>query len=108
MGEILILSTAGTMELAEKIARALVEEGDAACVNILPGIRSIYRWQGEICDDSEFLMLIKTVEERYEGVQKAIRRLHSYSTPEIIALPVTAGDPDYLKWLHEQIRGIPG
>lgn len=104
MGEILILSTTDSMELAEKIARSLVDEGKAACVNILPGIRSIYRWEGKVCDDSEFLMLIKTGADKYKGVQECIRHLHSYSTPEVIAMPITDGDPDYLDWLRKQIR----
>jgi periplasmic divalent cation tolerance protein len=104
MGEILILTTTGSMELAEKIARSLVEEGNAACVNILPGIRSLYRWEGRICDDQEFLMLIKTGADRYKEVQECIHRLHNYNTPEVIALHITAGDPDYLNWLREQIR----
>jgi len=107
MGEILIVSTANTMELASKIARSVVEEGSAACVNIVPAIRSIYRWEGKICDDAELLLLIKTVDSKFELVQENIRRLHSYDTPEAIAIPITAGDPDYLNWLHAQIRHRP-
>jgi len=99
MSTILTLSTADSMELAHKIASTLVEAGEAACVNIIPGIRSIYRWGGKVCDEGEFLMVIKTSEERFEAVRNTIRRLHSYQLPEVIALTISAGDPNYLDWL---------
>ena len=104
MNEIVILSTTDSMELAETIAESVVTQGTAACVNIAPGIRSIYRWEGKICDDAEFLLFIKTSEDRFEQVRETICRLHSYNTPEVIALPITAGDPRYLSWLHSQIQ----
>jgi periplasmic divalent cation tolerance protein len=104
MGEIMILSTADTMELAGKIAQSLVEEGCAACVNIVPGIRSVYRWEGKICDDSELLLLIKTSEGHYEHVRQSILRLHSYNTPEVITLAIGEADTDYRNWLHAQLR----
>jgi len=107
MKEIMILSTADTMELAEKIASAIVREGMAACVNIVPGIRSIYTWKGKVCDDSELLLIIKSVDENFESVRSRIRRLHTYDTPEVIAVPITAGDPDYLNWLYAQIKHGP-
>lgn len=107
MGEIMIVSTADTMELAGKIAQSLVEEGCAACVNIVPGIRSVYRWEGKICDDSELLLLIKTSEEHYEQVRQSILRLHSYNTPEVIALAIGEADPDYRNWLRAQLRPCP-
>ena len=89
------------METASRIARALVEEGAAACVNIVPGIRSIYRWQGKLCDDGELLLVIKTTEARFEEVRLQIRALHTYELPEVIAVPITAGDAQYLGWLSE-------
>jgi periplasmic divalent cation tolerance protein len=104
MKETLILCTADTTELAQKMARALVEENKAACVNIIPGMRSIYRWEGRICDESECLLVIKTTDDRFEAVRSRIRELHSYQVPEIIAVPVTAGDADYLAWLRGQIE----
>ena len=104
MGEILVLSTADSMELALKIARTIVDEGKAACVNIVPGVRSIYRWEGKLCDDSELLLLIKTSEENYEKVNACIRKLHTYDTPEVISIPIAAGDPEYLSWLRRQIH----
>ena len=106
MKEILILSTADTMNLAQEIARAIVQEGKAACVNIVPGVRSIYRWEGKICDDSELLLLIKSTDDNFEQVRKRIRQLHSYDTPEVIALPIQSGDSDYLNWLRAQVAHL--
>ena len=104
MSEILIVSTTDTLESAQKISNALVEARIAGCVNIVPGIRSIYRWEGKICDDREFLLLIKSSTEKFEAVRDRIRQLHSYETPEIIALPITAGDHDYLTWLRSSLE----
>ena len=95
------------MELAEKIAHSIVSEGIAACVNIVPGIRSIYQWKDEICDDSELLLLIKSSGENFESVCSRIRQLHTYDTPEVIAVPIKEGDPDYLNWLHAQLKHQP-
>jgi periplasmic divalent cation tolerance protein len=100
MSEIVILSTTDTPELARQIAAALVEAGEAACVNIIPGIRSIYRWEAKVQDESEWLLLMKSTSERFEAVRSRIRQLHTYQTPEVIAIPITAGDPDYLAWLR--------
>ncbi len=99
MDAILILSTTDTFELAHRIAGALVEAGEAACVNIVSGVRSVYRWEGKVCDEGEFLLLVKSSADRFEAVRSRIRKLHSYQIPEIIALPIQAGDPDYLNWL---------
>ena len=99
MNEILILSTTDTLDLARKIASALVQANEAACVNIVPGIRSIYRWEGKVCDEGEFLLLIKSSSERFEAIKARIRLLHTYQLPEVIAVPITAGDSAYLAWL---------
>jgi periplasmic divalent cation tolerance protein len=107
MNEILIVSTADTMDLAQKIAHTIVQEGEAACVNILPGIRSIYHWEEKVCDDPEILLLIKSTGENFEQIRKRIRELHSYDVPEVIAVPISAGDPDYLNWLHTQVSRRP-
>ena len=104
MNEIMIISTVDTMDLALKISHALVDEGEAACVNIIPGVRSIYRWEGKTYDEPELLLLIKSSADSFEPVRKKIRRLHSYDTPEVIALPIAEGDPDYLNWLHSQVK----
>ncbi len=103
MNEILILSTTDSLELAQKIASVLVETRAAACVNIIPGMRSIYRWEGKICNEEECLLLIKSSQRNFEKVRDTIRRLHSYQVPEIIAIPIAAGDSSYLAWLNEAI-----
>ena len=103
MNEIIVLSTIDKSELAREIASALVESHEAACVNIISGIRSIYRWQGKICDDAEQLLVIKSSKDKFDAIRATIRRLHSYDVPEIIAVPVIEGDPDYLAWLHSSI-----
>jgi periplasmic divalent cation tolerance protein len=100
---IVILVTAGSETEAEKIARALVEEQLAACVNILSPIRSIYRWQGQVADDREWLLLIKTRAERFAEVESRVKALHSYQVPEVIALPIVAGAKGYLRWLRESV-----
>ncbi len=102
MNAILVLTTTDSAELAHRIATALVEDGQAACVSIVPGIRSVYRWGGKTCDDGEWLLMIKSVAEKFEAVRSHIRKLHSYQLPEVIAVPITSGDPDYLRWLAEQ------
>ena len=104
MSEIIVLSTTNTLDLAQKIASALVQAHEAACVNIVPGIRSVYHWEGAECNDEEFLLLIKSSEENFEAVRARIRQMHSYEIPEIIALPIAAGDPGYLAWLRDAVR----
>jgi len=104
-GEILVLSTTESLELARRIAAALVKAREAACVNIVAGVISIYRWQGEDCESQEWLMLIKSSAERFEAVRARIRGMHSYELPEVIALPIVAGDTDYLHWIAEQLGG---
>jgi periplasmic divalent cation tolerance protein len=101
MTEILVLSTTNTPELAQAIASALVEANEAACVNIVPGIRSVYRWEGKVCDETEFLLLIKSTAERFDAINARIHRLHTYQVPEVIAVPITAGDPAYLQWIRD-------
>jgi periplasmic divalent cation tolerance protein len=104
MSEILVLTTTDSLDLALRIASALVEQNEAACVNIVPGIRSIYRWEGKVCDDAELLLLIKSSADRFEAVRSRIRQLHTYEVPEVISLPIVAGDPSYIRWLNEQVK----
>ena len=104
MDEILILSTADSLDLARGIASALVEAGEAGCVNIVPGMHSIYRWEGKVREEGEVLLLIKTTRDRFEDVRARIRQLHSYQIPEVIAVPITLGDTEYLLWLGEQVK----
>ncbi|HZN55374.1 MAG TPA: divalent-cation tolerance protein CutA [Candidatus Polarisedimenticolaceae bacterium] len=94
-----VLTTAGSDEEASKIASALVERGLAACVSVVPGVRSTYRWEGRMLTESESLLVIKTRRERFEAVRRAIREMHSYDVPEVILLEIADGDPDYLAWI---------
>jgi periplasmic divalent cation tolerance protein len=91
--------------LAARLARIVVEEQLAACVNVLSGLRSVYRWQGAVHDEPEVLLLIKTRHERYEALEMRIRALHPYEVPEIIALPIIAGSASYLGWLAAACAG---
>lgn len=99
--EIAVFITAPSEDMAAAIARALVEAKLAACANIMKSIRSIYSWQGNVQDDQEVLMIIKTRMDLLDGVKTKVKELHSYEVPEIIALPIVAGSEDYLKWLRE-------
>lgn len=101
MEAIVVYITAPGEDAAAKIARSLVEEKLVACVNIVRGLRSIYAWQGKIEDEAEVLMICKTRKELFEPLQKRVKELHTYTVPEIIALPVIAGSADYLGWLHD-------
>lgn len=100
--KIVVLSTAGSIEQAQAIARALVEGRLAACVNILPGVQSVYHWQGSINQDAEVLLVIKSRAELFHQLAAEIKRIHTYEVPEIIALPVTAGSEAYLDWLDRE------
>ena len=102
--KLVVLVTCRSAKEAERIARALVEARLAACGNILQSpVRSIYRWKGKVESAKEFLLLIKTSRRRFSELQTAIKRLHSYEVPEIIALPIAAGAEAYLSWLAESI-----
>jgi periplasmic divalent cation tolerance protein len=100
---IVVLVTAGSAENAETIARALVSERIAACVNVLPGVRSIYRWKGDVSVDSEWLLVIKTVRGRFDATEARVKSLHAYELPEVIALDVTTGSEAYLAWLVDSV-----
>jgi periplasmic divalent cation tolerance protein len=89
---------------AERIAGTLVEEGLAACVNRIPGVASTYRWQGEVCRDSEQLLLIKTTRERFEALRARILALHPYELAEVIAVDIAAGHAPYLSWIEASTR----
>ena len=98
---IIVLATCGSEEEALRIANALVEEHLAACVNLVSPIRSIYRWEGKIWDEKEWLLIIKTQKKRFQELEKKVKSLHSYSVPEIISLPIVEGSSSYLNWLVE-------
>lgn len=99
---LLVISTCPDEQSASTIAAALVEGGHAACVNIVPGLTSVYRWQGRIERDSELLLLAKTTSEAYPRVEEVLRRLNPNELPEIIAVPVERGLTDYLNWVAQQ------
>jgi periplasmic divalent cation tolerance protein len=98
-----VFSTASTAEEAEKIARALVDGRLAACVNVVPGLRSYYRWQGKIEDAAEFLLIIKSTRERFPALRTLLEKLHSYEVPEVIAMAVVDGAQNYLNWMDGEL-----
>jgi uncharacterized protein involved in tolerance to divalent cations len=89
-------------ETAESIAEHLVKERLVACCNLLPGVRSIYHWKGEVCRDDEVLLVMKTRRDLFEKLRARVVELHSYDVPEVIALPIVAGHQPYLDWLYEE------
>ncbi len=100
---VVIFVTAKNVSEARKIGRTLVEKKLSACVNILPGVKSFFRWEGKVDAADEVLLIFKTRNSLFKKVEKAVKGLHSYTTPEIIALPVLAGSKDYLKWVGESV-----
>jgi periplasmic divalent cation tolerance protein len=100
----IVLTTVSSKEEALRIATALVEEHLAACVNLIDGIHSIYRWQGAVESADEIQLVIKTSVEKLELLEAAIQRLHSYDVPEFLVLPVENGSKAYLHWLHENLE----
>ena len=96
----IVLTSCPDEACAERIARTLVEEGLAACVNILPPMRSIYRWKSKIEDAAEQLLVIKSAVARFPAIRDRLRTLHPYELPEIIAVPIADGLPEYLAWLN--------
>jgi len=103
MLHVVLITTKDSAE-AERIAKQLVEEKLAACVNVLPKISSTYRWKGKVVHASEALLLIKTSDEKLDGLIARVKELHSYEIPEILALPIERGSREYLKWLEESLR----
>jgi len=100
---LVVLITAPRGEKAVSLARALVEARVAACVNVLDGVRSIYRWEGEVQDDGEALLVAKTTRASFEALKAKVLELHEYSCPEVVALPIERGHEAYLRWLGESV-----
>lgn len=100
----IVLSTCPDADTATRLAGGLVENGLAACVNVVEGIRSIYRWQGTVHDERETLMIIKTTVARYAALERWIQENHPYDVPEVVALPVAGGAEAYLAWVSGQVR----
>ena len=101
---LVVLVTAPSAETAAEVARALVEEGLAACGNVVPGLRSIYRWQGQVHDEAEALLVLKTERRLLEALKARLPVLHPYQVPELLALPVEGGLAPYLEWIAESVR----
>ena len=104
MDEICVVLCTCPPDAADVLARGLVEQRLAACVNVLPKIRSVYRWNDAVTADEESLLVIKTRAASFDGLRAWLREHHPYELPEVIALPVTAGAPDYLAWVAEETR----
>lgn len=100
---IIVFVTAPDTDVAASIGRRLVERRLAACCNIVPGLRSIYRWEGKICDDPEVLMVIKSTSEQFNKLEEAVREWHPYDVAEIIAVPISEGSRPYLDWLAQSV-----
>jgi len=107
--KVVIVVTAASRRECQNIARHLVEARLAACVNITQPIESVYRWEGKVADEKEYLMLIKSTRELFPEIKAAISRIHSYHTPEIICLPIIDGSRNYLQWLGDSVKpATPG
>jgi len=102
-GRVVALSTVGSAEDAERLARALVERRLAACVSVVPGVVSHYRWKGELQRAEERLLVIKTRGERMAALREALAELHPYELPELVAFEITSGSEPYLKWLDDSV-----
>jgi periplasmic divalent cation tolerance protein len=102
--KIIAFSTCSSAEEAARIARALVESRAAACVNIVPGLRSVYRWKGSVEEAGEWLLIMKTTRERFGELRTQLRQLHSYELPELVALPVVDGLDSYLDWISASVE----
>jgi len=103
--KIVVLSTCATEDEAAKLARVLIEAGVAACVTVVPGARSVYRWQGAIESAAECLLIIKSSRRLFEALRTALEEAHAYDVPELLAMPVVEGAPKYMHWLEEQLGG---
>ncbi|MBI2495744.1 MAG: divalent-cation tolerance protein CutA [Candidatus Omnitrophica bacterium] len=103
---LVVLVTCPTCAIARRLASTLVEERLAACVNALPGVESIFRWQGKVERCREVLLLIKTTARRFERLRRAVMALHPYDVPEIIALPIVAGHRPYLRWVRSSVSSV--
>jgi len=104
MSDIVVLVTASSQEGA-RLARVLVEERLAACVNLVPSIASTYWWEGKIEEATEYLLIVKTRQDRLDRLIARVRELHTYTVPEVIALPIIGGNPAYLQWMTEALQG---
>jgi periplasmic divalent cation tolerance protein len=111
MGELepisVVVTSVGTEQQAVEISEELVARRLATCINIVPCLRSIYRWKGKVCEDSEYLLFVKTRRALFGAVSEAIRELHSYELPEVLEFPVGAAEPNFHAWVVEMATGVP-
>lgn len=103
--KVVAYTTCDNPEEAEKIARHLIEERLAACVSVVPGVKSYYRWKGSIESDDEILLMIKTSRDLVDALRQQLEKLHSYDLPELIVTPIVDGSPNYLAWLEKELTG---
>jgi periplasmic divalent cation tolerance protein len=103
--QVVVLMTAGSQEEADRVAHALVAEMLAACVNVIPAVTSIYRWEGEVQRDQEWLLVAKSHRDVLDDLVRRVQALHSYDVPEIIALPLVGGSDAYLRWIDQEVHG---
>jgi periplasmic divalent cation tolerance protein len=106
--QIVVLSTCGSEEEAARIAARLIDAHLAACVNLLPKIRSFYRWRGKVEDAVEWMLVIKTSRTCFEPLRTVLEAAHSYELPEVLALPVLDGSPNYLAWINSELAPVAG
>jgi periplasmic divalent cation tolerance protein len=104
----LIMTSVGTEQQAVEISEELIERRLATCINIVPCLRSIYRWKGKVCEDTEYLLLIKTPKHHFDKVSDAIREIHSYELPEILSFPITAAEPHFHEWVLRMVQSAEG
>ena len=104
----IILTSVGTEQQAVEISEELIDRRLATCVNIIPCLRSIYRWKGKVCEDSEYLLLVKTPKSKFDVVSEAIRAFHSYELPEILALPVEEAEKTFHQWVLQMVEPAGG
>lgn len=103
--EIVIFITTGSIKEAQHIGKKLVESKLAACVNIVPSVESLFHWKGELCEEEETLMILKSVRKNLDEIITNVKSLHSYDVPEVIALPIIGGSEEYLNWVHIEMGG---
>lgn len=101
----IVMTTFGEETVAREIARGLVQEGLAACANLIPGAHSLYFWEGQLCEEREVLVYLKTTHESYPALEDALRERHPYDEPEVVAFAAIAGSPGYLDFVRNGVRG---
>jgi len=104
----IILTSVGTEQQAVEISEELIDRRLATCVNIIPCLRSIYRWKGKVCEDTEYLLMVKTPLRNFDGVSEAIRAFHSYELPEILAVPIEKAEEAFHHWVLQMVEPVDG